>query len=335
MARLKILSLNCRGLKNEKKRKSIFNICKQYDIVCIQESHIIESVKNTWEIEWGGKLIASYGSSRSKGQLVLLNKYLKFENLVLLQPSSDRVLAISFCINNIDYKIINIYGPSEKNERHALLDLLSNFNFQNTILCGDFNIVMSNDLDVISGDHHNLREINNVEKFILDHNLVDVWRFLNNEKKEFTWSRPTPFIARRLDYMFVCNELICKIDNCAHIEVPFTDHKGVSLIFKPPDTAGVGNSLWKFNESLLQDEIYVNLMNTLIDDFIMHSHNMNPNEKWDLLKAHIKSFSISYSIKKSKERKKNETTITNELEKLEAQLSLNPHDETTVNRILS
>lgn len=58
MKDIKIRSLNINGIRNKKKRLALFNMLKRenFDIVCLQETYIIDSDIELWEKEWGGRL---------------------------------------------------------------------------------------------------------------------------------------------------------------------------------------------------------------------------------------------------------------------------------------
>ena len=77
--KLKILSLNVRGLKNVKKRRALFNNFKKkdYDIICLQETYLTKIDYEKIQKEWGSLLHLSEGTGRSKGLVTLFNKRLK------------------------------------------------------------------------------------------------------------------------------------------------------------------------------------------------------------------------------------------------------------------
>ena len=73
-----MLSCNVRGLNDTKKRRQFFRYLKEksVDIACIQETHAVKSKHRIWSAEWGGKIVFSDDSSRSKGVAILLKKEL-------------------------------------------------------------------------------------------------------------------------------------------------------------------------------------------------------------------------------------------------------------------
>ena len=72
---LRIITLNVRGLRNENKRRSIFNYYrKRADIICLQETHSTEVDEKCWRNEWGGIMLFSHGESNARGVAILVCK---------------------------------------------------------------------------------------------------------------------------------------------------------------------------------------------------------------------------------------------------------------------
>ena len=74
----KLLSLNVHGLRNFRKRKSMFNwISKQKaDIVFLQGTYSTPEIETEWKLQWKGNLHFARGSNHSKGVLIFVKKEL-------------------------------------------------------------------------------------------------------------------------------------------------------------------------------------------------------------------------------------------------------------------
>ena len=74
MSRLKILSLNVRGLRKQEKRRAIFCYLKKQkaSIFCLQETFSKKEDETIWRAEWGGHIIFSHGSEHSRGVCILV-----------------------------------------------------------------------------------------------------------------------------------------------------------------------------------------------------------------------------------------------------------------------
>ena len=59
-----IVSFNVRGLRNRKKRRTLFHNFrkKNFDIICLQESHLLKSDVDMIEKDWGSKFHLSEGT---------------------------------------------------------------------------------------------------------------------------------------------------------------------------------------------------------------------------------------------------------------------------------
>ena len=71
IAELKVMTFNVRGLRDKKKRRSIFrHLHVKYpdSIVIMQETHSSIEVENTWANEWGeGGIILAHGPTPYQG----------------------------------------------------------------------------------------------------------------------------------------------------------------------------------------------------------------------------------------------------------------------------
>ena len=132
---LNIISLNVRGLRNNKKRANIFHWLKtrKYDIFFLQETHCHlrkEAIK--WGKEWSLSLKNSYwsrGTNRRKGVTVLFGKNYICDNVSIkdqMIDSNGRTIKMILDIGQQNYRLINLYAPNEECERVKFLVDLGN-----------------------------------------------------------------------------------------------------------------------------------------------------------------------------------------------------------------
>ena len=69
------ISLNVRGLKNQRKRRSIFCFLKDQkcDFCLLQETYSEPQDELIWKAEWRGDIFFSHGSNHQNGVCILLN----------------------------------------------------------------------------------------------------------------------------------------------------------------------------------------------------------------------------------------------------------------------
>ena len=170
---------------------------------------------------------------------------------------------------------------------------------------------MDNNLDNIAGNPHGEKEIAAFRDFVLDNELTDCWRHLHPGEKDFSWSRVSNrvvnninslvFTARRLDYFFIDHSVKPFLLNCDMTHVSSTDHKAVVLSIKT-DNFPRGKGIWKLNESLLEDDFFVEKMSDFIQSHLKElegDKDLTKGEVWDLLKIGIRDECIEYSRNKS------------------------------------
>ena len=89
--KLKLLSLNVRGVRNTNKRRAIFSYLKAQKsaIFCLKETYSLTEDEKVWSAEWGNNIFFSHGSSHSKGVCILLNPSSKSFYLRNVQVDSE------------------------------------------------------------------------------------------------------------------------------------------------------------------------------------------------------------------------------------------------------
>lgn len=73
-----------------------------------------------------------------------------------------------------------------------------------------------------------------------DLNLVEIWRYLNSTKKEYSCFSNTYKTFSRIDYFKISNSLVSKVSKCWYDSVLLSDHAPITfkiqmnnLIFSP------------------------------------------------------------------------------------------------------
>ena len=292
--------MNVRGIRNAKKRRSLFYQFKKnnYDIIGIQDTHLTLEDKHILEREWGSNFFMVPGTHRSKGVVTLFSKSIDPLNVNLLFKN-DRCLITSICIDSYVIAVVNVYGPCLDNEKcdfinklkHNITSICEKHSIENVILFGDFNIVQNNEFDIIAGLPHALKNVSSFNDLIKDLQLNDIWRQKNGKRKMFTWCSKTPFIARRLDYIFTTTEIIPFCIGCDIINIGFSDHKAVKLALDF-STFKRGHDTYKFNLKLLHNTDFVNEIKR---EILRITHlELNPHEKWEYIKIQFKALGKVY-----------------------------------------
>ena len=98
-----------------------------------------------------------------------------------------------------------------------------------------------------------------------DYDLVDINRTLHSDTRKYSWRRSNGMQRSRLDFFLVSKQLGLHIASADIIPGYCSDHSLVCIAFKI-DIVKRNRQFWKFNNSLLRDPVFVNLMKQVILD---------------------------------------------------------------------
>ena len=185
------------------------------------------------------------------------------------------------------------------------------------IFLGDMNTMRDAILDNVSGGPHDPKVIESFNKAVEALELTDIWKFLiHGNEKCFSWKRTQPFIARRLDYILISEMCVVNTKSCEIVPYLKSDHDLIILTLQNSNIVK-GQGYWKFNNALLKDIEYMNLINRVINETIhMYQPASNPQELWDICKSQIKNSTICYSHKKAREQREKEKQLRRRFEEI-------------------
>lgn len=312
-----LISVNARGLRDNVKRKAVFLFCKNKKPHCVllQETHSNETDEKFWSNQWGDKIIFCHGTNRSAGTAIL------FHNFPGKLLTSRKCLGGHWilCVLSIEHSFIilgNIYGYNNLHQNKGLLSEINNcikelrlaYPTDNVILGGDFNMVCDEWLDRCPTKFENHHYNPHLTNFCNNHNLLDPWRSLHQDQKEFSWYKPDGSSRSRIDFWLISNCIQEFVADCLISAAPLSDHCLISLMLRPSSSLKRNRGYWKLNASLLLSELYSleirNIIANVSDDASLSSYF----SKWEFLKYKIRNFSISFSkqLKYSAQLEENE-----------------------------
>ena len=230
---------------------------------------------------------------------------------------------------------INYYAPDKENEQLLVLNEINQTideldveqNIQ-IIWGGDFNISFDLQLDT-NGRNPKLKakSIAKIMSIMSDYDLYDIYRTRFPSSQCFTWRQNTSLKQRRLDYFLISDQLQEQTGLIDVIPSVQSDHSTIVIRINGLKDDLKGRSYWKFNNSLLNDKTFVNLMK---DEILFSSNELHkftdPRVKWDSLKYKIRQFAKDYATRKAKERKAKRVTLETKVEELESIISTNSND---------
>lgn len=307
-----ICSLNCQGLARKEKRFRLFSWFQQQkcDILMAQETHLSKDLIKQINNEFHGKHLHSLGTTNSRGVSYFINKSLDFKLINEFCDKEGRIIIINIEIQDKIFTLVNLYAPNEVHARNQFYKKVSKLIEEHTlgalIVGGDMNDLLSA-LDTKNNKLHKKlkKPVNGLKQLIKTHKLIDIWRQLNKDKKQFTWKRKNSTNeASRIDFFIICTQarLSTVSADIRPAQISFTDHQAISLKLDIYAN-NRGKGYFKMNNSILTDTQYNKLINKLIEKYEQNFNLTNVLNQWDLLKTDIRESTIQYCKSKAKKGK--------------------------------
>ena len=336
-------SQNCQGLGNPQKRRALFRHvrAKKYNIVCLQDVHIQSQQESYVKAEWGNDAYFSCFNSSSRGVLILLNNNFEYKVEKINSDVNGNYIILDINIEGKKFTLINLYGPNDDKPKFykELRQKYKTLNNDNIIMCGDWNLVINPDLDTNNYLHiNNPRARNEVlDSIIEEDGFLDTYRIFHEEKREYTWSRRNPVRKQaRLDFFLTSFECFLYVYATNIIPGYRTDHSGVTLELTLNENER-GRGYWKFNNSLLKDHSYIQIVKDTISD-VKQTYATNNNDNLDnqqseysinsqlfleTLLLMIRGNIIKYSSFKKKQQQQQEKQLEQEIKIIEDEVNTN------------
>ena len=338
-----ICSFNCNGLGENQKRQDIFDFLRtqKQDIYLLQETHWKAETENIVRSCWGYNCFIAGNNTNKNGVAILFSNTFEYKlHDVIRDPNGCYIfLDIEFLGKRIT--LANIYGPSQGDKPEffsSVFDLIDKMGNPLIIVGGDWNVIQNPIVDA-----RNLRSFTNRRRsrnIIIENmqtlGLVDVWREIFPSKRGYTWRRFNSVQQSRLDYFLISETLLCDVNDSKIVAGYRSDHSIISLGLKNDSTRQRDKPFWKFNNSLLKDTDYVNLIKELILKVkcqycvpVYNQENINniSNEEllfvindqlfFETLLMEIRGKSISYASYKKRSEKQEEENLILEINTLE------------------
>jgi len=343
-----ICSANCNGLGDKLKRIRIFKRLKRNykGIMFLQETYTTHRIEGTWKRDIGKQYqpYFSHWKSNSRGVAIILPKNLVSKIIKIDRDNEGRFLLIQLQLENNVYSLINVYAPVQDkvSEQLQFLENLEYFisKCENTkmIIGGDFNIISDPKLDKWNAvsDKPSKSAIKLAEIKELN-NLCDVWRTKNPETRRYTWRRHKPLQQSRIDLWLISDTSIYEVSEC-NIDIAYlSDHSIISIKFKDKHHEQRGRGYWKMNNSLLDDEHYIQKMYTLFINMENDLHSIDDKRlAWEYVKMLIRRETISYSIYKKKVDTAEKSQLLEQIELLETAIcDSNTDNEDLVSELIN
>ena len=370
-SKLKIIAFNANSIGKQPKRRQVlcFLRKKDPDLLVILDTRFSKDIENSVKAEWGGQVLFSSFSSQARGVAIFVKKNLPIKILDKFNDQNGNILGLLIEYEGKRILLEGLYGPNGDSPlfyENEVFGKIEVWNPHHSIFVGDWNLVMEQNIDTL-----NYQTINNplargeIIRKMAENNLIDIFRELHPTAKTFSWKQWGTNKFARLDFFLVSDSLLPFVEKTAILPACFSDHSPILLeIDFSKFKRGLG--FWKFNNSLLADTSYVDMIKELIkrvvyqyseknvDNFCFDYANIiqqfldmqtpeslqainleiNPELFLDTLLLEIRGATIKYCAEKKRNRKAKEQLLLSDIEILEKQLYNNSNiNEDTLNEI--
>ena len=299
----------------------------------LQETHV-SSVSDCvlWNRESGFKGYWSLGTTSSCGVGVLVRDGLHMDHCSYRYDHAGRVALLDFSYNQQDFRIVNLYVPTDGSQRIEFLQSLDCFLVTRRwlIVGGDFNCLLDLSKDKCGGNP-SLGDTGaqHFKRLISRYSLVDMWRKQHEHSREFTWRNKSVAIRCRLDKFYISSSLTNDCVIASDI-LPYlhSDHDIVLLKVRVGNSCNnIGPGLWKLNTSLLSHKsVRDKVIRFWTDWRTKKSHYSNVGEWWDVGKSRIRSLLITCSRNLSTSYAQEHARVLNRYRSLMSQNILSDSD---------
>lgn len=226
----------------------------------LQETHSTICNENVWKAQWGGHIIFSHAESNARGVAIIFKRNLSYKILEIAKDTEGRILAIKLQVNDQQVVLANVYAPNSDQPQFFInaFSIIEQLGKLPMIVAGDFNTVLSISSDIKGGAQSTHKKCTAfLNEYMVQNDLVDVWRLRNPEIFQSTFVRTKPHILmERIDYILISSYLVQNVMDAHILPSFFSDHALLNLRivsgFPPP-----GKGYWKMNVSLLEDKTVI------------------------------------------------------------------------------
>lgn len=326
---LKIVSFNVRGLNSPFRRSMLWrNVLKSHaDIICLQETHFLATDLHRLKHK---KCIHSFHSTapvKKAGVSIFVKDTVAFQLSSTIDPKG-RFIIINCMLNSIPYTLVSLYAPNTRQKTFIknTVTAAKEIRQGGLIVCGDFNAVVDNREDRSIGSFRHAQEIHSI---VAEEELHDVWRYLNNTERDYTYFSSSKRTHSRIDFFLVDRSVLSKTDSASIGNITWSDHAPIALMLRTKfDTRG--RPPWRLNSFLLKDPENLKFLTTHLQDFFKLNNlpSTSPTLLWCTHKAYIRGLFIQLAAKQKRLRDQKLSQLLADIRTADKAFKDNPSDST-------
>lgn len=283
----------------------ILSHLKQFgaDVALLQEMHLEAKDFPHLHYSWVGGVYGSSAQAHKAGVITLLHKGLNCEVIHQQSDADGRWLQLILKIGDQTISFHNVYG-SNADSRDFFQRLKARMHSDSTvsrIVGGDLNVVVNNTEDQrgptgrLGGPRTHSSPL---MSFLPNCQLLDSWRTLHPDGREFThYSHPHNSWSR-IDCLLISQTMLQRVDLVLIGDMVISDHAPVILQLTDVLPRGI-HYLWRFPTHLSSDEEFQAVLRGWWLEYTATpvEHANTPGLYWETAKAVLRGHIMSYMNK--------------------------------------
>ena len=219
--------------------------------------------------------------------------------------------------------LCNIYAPTNQTNQLEFMQEINNCiidktELTNLIVGGDWNCTLSKK-DKIGGTVWAPTNYRNLLVTTMDmFDLIDIQRVRYPKSRKFTYESKAIGMKSRIDFFLLAKNLTKSVKKTEIYPSIAPDHKAIYTSLSWSCETPRGPGLWKFNNTLLKDEEYVEWVRKTYSNTVRYYRQATSKGLlWELIKMEIRNATISYAKYKAKVSRDRAEDIKRQLEQLD------------------
>ena len=301
------------------------------DFLICQETHSTSEIETIWANEWGGGAIYSHGTSTARGIAVFYLKKFHANISNIIKDVEGRYIIFDLENDGHFVTIVALYAPNNDSpEFFSKIRELIKTRYDYKILVGDYNLTLDVELDRLNTYSNNTKARDTVLDMMEQYKLTDTWRVQNEQVREYSWIKSgRDQKASRIDFALISAGLDQFVEVIQYLSSVMTDHRALYICIDLKSFER-GKGFWKLNTALLQNQSYIECMNTILQKEVAQSSSeLTAQQKWEKIKTKVKQETIEFSRKNVSEQKLILAQLSERVNYYEANLPL-PEEETNI-----
>ena len=258
---------------------------------------------------------------------------------IIYSDPNGRYIIAKLKVGDEELFVVNVYAPNQHNEKLTFIknlvpDPIAKTDITKLIITGDWNCTLTPKDKAGGLPWRETEYSNSIISLMKEFGLNDIYRKLHPNTRAFTYESKSLKLKSRIDYFLISNPMTVNVKNAEIRASIAPDHRATFLSLEIQGDFKRGPGSWKFNNQLLEDENYLQLVNRTYPEILEKYEDLeNKRLLWEMIKMEIRASTITYSKKKRRETKQREIELQNEINELDRKIcNDNCLDTNTLNK---